>query len=48
MLVEKFQKNNNLNGEELTKCTFYSELHLFMLRYNVGNNPCMEKLLSLS
>lgn len=48
LIVDKFQKNNNLTGEELARCTFYSELHLFMRRYGVGNNMEMEKLLSLS
>lgn len=47
-IIEKFQKHNNLNGEDLAHCTFYSELHLFMLREGVGEQPCMEKLLSLS
>lgn len=47
-IVERFQKNNNLNGEELIRCMFYAELHLFMWREKVGERPCMEKLLSLS
>lgn len=47
-LVANFHKNNNLGGEDLVKVTFYSSLHLFMQKYNVGNGLCMDKLISLS
>jgi hypothetical protein len=47
-LVSNFHLNNNLNGEDLVKVRFYSSLHLFMQKYNVGNGLCMDKLLSLS
>ncbi len=47
-LTNLFHNNNKLDGDELAKVMSYSSLHLFMLKYEVGNKMSMDKLLTLS
>ena len=46
-LVETFQLQNKLEGEDFFKCKFYAKLHLLIHKHKVHSEISMDQLVNM-